>query len=149
MDDMIQKSTVIVRAKVTGSRAAFLGRDIYTYYQLQVLEGWKSPAQQIEVAVPGGAARGLRQLAVGSPSLSAGEEYVIFLWTGHTGMTQIIGLSQGLFMVKLNSAGDTVLIRPAAAAMMLDKSGQVVSDQAVTMLLKDLRTQIQNALGVK
>lgn len=149
MDEMIQKSTLIVRAKVTGSHAAFLGRDIYTYYQLQVLEGWKLAGQQIEVAVPGGAARGLRQLAPGSPSLNPGDEYVMFLWTSRSGLTQIIGLSQGLFSVKLNSAGDAVLIRPAGADMMLDKSGKVVSDEAVTIRLSDLRIQIQNALGGK
>src|SRR5271166_6609582 len=92
MDDMIQKSTLIVRAKVVSSRSAFLGRDILTYYQLQVLEGWKSAVTQTEVAIPGGAVGGLRQMAAGSPTLKIGDEYVIFLWTSRTGLTQIIGL---------------------------------------------------------
>jgi len=147
MDDMIQKSTLIVRAKVVSSRSAFLGRDILTYYQLQVLEGWKSAVTQTEVAIPGGAVGGLRQMAAGSPTLKIGDEYVIFLWTSRTGLTQIIGLSQGLFSVKLNAAGATVLIRPASSDTMLDATGKVVTDQAVTILLSDLRAQIQKALG--
>src|SRR5271168_3502515 len=36
MDDMIRQSTAIVRAKVLGSHAETRGRDIYTYYKLQV-----------------------------------------------------------------------------------------------------------------
>jgi hypothetical protein len=90
---------------------------------------------------------GLRQMAAGSPTLKIGDEYVIFLWTSRTGLTQIIGLSQGLFSVKVNAAGATVLIRPASSDTMLDKTGNVVTDQAVTILLSDLRAQIQKALG--
>src|SRR5713226_6239426 len=95
MDDMIRKSTVIVRAKVLDSHAAFRGQDIYTFYHLQVLEGLStgSTMQQIDVAVPGGSAKGKRQMVPGAVSLDAGEEYIIFLWTSRSGLTQVIGLS--------------------------------------------------------
>ena len=46
MNDMIQQSTSIVRAKVTGSRGAFRGQDVYTYYQLQILETVKPGAPE-------------------------------------------------------------------------------------------------------
>jgi hypothetical protein len=144
MEDMIQKSTAIVRAKVLGSHAEARGRDIYTYYQLQVVENLKSAgSQQLDLAVPGGTAAGLRQRVGGAPELNAGGEYVIFLWTGRPGFTQIIGLSQGLFSVVHNAAGDAVLTRPAATGQMVDKSGRVISDHAVTMSLSELRTRIQ------
>ena len=148
MDDMIQKSTSIVHVKVTGSRGAFRGAtDIYTYYQLQVLESWKgSNAQALEVAVPGGVARGLRQSVAGAPSLTTGGEYVIFLWTSPSGLTQIIGLSQGLFSVVKNEAGTALLIRPSTADLMLDQTGRVVNDQPTTIVLTDLRSQIQQAV---
>ena len=45
LDDMTQKSTAIVRARVTGSHAGTRGTNIYTYFQLQVLETWKSWAK--------------------------------------------------------------------------------------------------------
>ena len=60
---MIQQSTAIVHVKVTGSSAGSAGKDIYTYYQLQVIEnpeiGVRSnPTQTLTVAVPGGRREG-------------------------------------------------------------------------------------------
>jgi hypothetical protein len=147
-DDMIQQSTAIVRVKVTGSNAAFRGKDIYTYYQLQVIENLKATSpQQVTVAIPGGSARGVRQMVPGAPGLVNGQEYVVFLWTSKSGLTQVIGLSQGLFAVTQNSAGVAVIVRPASVSMMLNQSGQVVADQAVSMSLIDLRGEIQKVLG--
>ena len=40
-DDLVQKSTAIVRARVTGSYSAARGSLIYTYYKIQVLDRWK------------------------------------------------------------------------------------------------------------
>jgi hypothetical protein len=152
LPDMIGKSTQIVLAKVSGSRTAFRGPAIYTYYQLQVLETLKSSgsssgvSQTFEAAVPGGVANGIRQSVAGAPSLNVGGEYVIFLWTSPSGLTQVIGLSQGLFSVMQDASGNAVLIRPAITGLVLNTSGQVVNDQAVTMSLSDLRSQIQQTL---
>jgi len=144
LDEIIKKSTSIVRAKVLGSAGALVGQDIYTYYQLQVLEDLKSAGvQRTEVAVPGGSARGLRQIVAGAPVLKTGDEYIFFLWTSPSGLTQVIGLSQGLFSVVQNAAGDVVVVRRAASELMLDKSGRVVSDQDVLMRLSDLRAEVQ------
>src|SRR5436190_24349372 len=70
--DMARQSTSIVRARVTGSRSAYKASAIYTYFQLQVLETWKSAPQTAkgiatEVAVPGGAVDGIRQSVTGAP----------------------------------------------------------------------------------
>jgi hypothetical protein len=148
LDDMIRQSTAIVRVTVTGSYAAARGLDIYTHYQFQVVETLKAgPVQIREVAVPGGAAGGLRQLAAGAPGLKTGQDYVVFLWTGRSGMTQVMGLSQGLFSVMQSDSNETVLVRGPVDGLMLDRAGRVVSDQAITMKLADLRSQIQKALG--
>jgi len=148
VDDMIRQSTAIVRATVTGTYAVQRGLDIYTYYQFQVTETLKAgPAKIQEVAVPGGALNGQRQLAAGSPQLTKGQDYVIFLWTGKSGMTQVIGLSQGLFTVMQDDSSQTVLVRGPVDGLMLDRSGRVVSDRGLTIKLSDLRTQIQKALG--
>jgi len=149
LDDMIQKSTVIVHAKVTGSYSAFQGRTIYTYYQLQVEENLGGTLATSEVAVPGGAAKGLRQMVPGAPALISGQDYVLFLWTSNTGLSHVMGLSQGLFAVAQDSAGNTVVVRPAANTPMLDKSGKVVSDSAASMKLSDLKTEIQKLRGSK
>jgi hypothetical protein len=148
MDDMIQQSTAIVRAKVTGSSTAFRGQDIYTYYQLQILETVKAGGQaQTEVAVPGGSVGGVRQMVAGAPTLSVGGEYVLFLWTSRSGLTQAIGLSQGLFSVTYDAAGNATVGRPAASGTMLDVNGNVAADQAVSLKWSALRARIQQKLG--
>ena len=146
--ELITQSTAIVRVKVSGSSSARRGRDIYTNYQFQVLETLKSSAAvQSQVAVPGGVADGLREMVPGAPALTTGQEYVIFLWTSRSGLTQVIGLSQGLFTVMQDTAGNTVLVRPAAPGLMLDRSGNVVNDAGVTLKLTDLRSEVQKVLG--
>src|SRR5258708_16394767 len=68
LDDMIQKSTVVVRGRVTGSYAAMAGVDIFTYYHVQVSETWKGPsAAQMDVAAGGGSLRGPRPARAAAP----------------------------------------------------------------------------------
>jgi hypothetical protein len=150
LDDMIQKSTAIVRARVTGSHAGTRGTNIYMYFQLQVLENWKGQTVA-EVALPGGVAGGIRQIAAGAPELKAGQEYVLFLWTSRSGLTQVIGLSQGLFKLSEEGSeggkGVAVAQRPAASELMLDRSGLPVEDHAVSMQLGDLRARVLQTLA--
>jgi hypothetical protein len=143
MDDMIRKSTVIVRAKVTGTYGTSRGGNIWTFYRLQILETLKPSGQTLaEVAVPGGAAGGVRQTVAGAPLLTGGQEYVLFVWIGPSGLPQLIGLSQGLFSVSQDASGNTALTRPAAAERMLGQNGQPVNDQPVGVRLTDLRSRI-------
>jgi len=147
MNDLILQSTSIVRARITGSRSAAVGQDIYTYYQLQVSDTLKKGAiLPAEFAVPGGVYGNFRQIGVGSPAFTQGQEYVLFLWTGRSGMTQVIGLSQGSFGLSQDASGITVLKRPAIADQMLDKSGKPVTDTGVTMKWSDLRALIVTTL---
>src|SRR5215831_3312983 len=83
LEDLIVRSTTIVHAKVTGASGVFRGVEVYTMYQLQVLETLKPTGTglaRIEVAVPGGAAKGVRQTVPGAPALTIGNDYVFFLW---------------------------------------------------------------------
>ena len=150
LDEVIQKSTAIVRGRVTGSYPAYRGASIYTFYQIEVSENWKAPgaSQRIDVAVPGGVIKGVRQSVAGAPSLNVGDEYVIFVWTSRSGLSQVMGLSQGLFNVKVDASGNALLVRPAALETMLGKNGQVVEDQALTMRVADMRSRVQRNLGV-
>jgi hypothetical protein len=142
LDDMIQQSTGIVRAKVTGSSSRLHGQNIYTFYHLQVLESAKGGAsRELDVAVPGGMLNGRREMVPGAPALTTGSQYVVFLWTGKSGMTQIIGLSQGLFLAVPDRSGRINLARPAAAELMLDKNGKGVSSQPLGLAWTDLRAR--------
>jgi hypothetical protein len=154
LNDLITLSTGIVRAKVTGVQTDYRGSDIFTYYQLLVSEDWRASQltptapTQIQVAVPGGVARGVRQTVAGAPPMAVGQEYVVFLWTSRSGLTQVIGLSQGLFQVQADANGNPILVRPASGEAVVDKNGNPVTAQAMTIGLAALRAQTRGTLGV-
>ena len=150
LDEMVQRATSIVQAKVLDSHGVLRGGDVYTVYRLQVTDQWKSaPSKTIEVAVPGGVAGPLRQIVAGAPTLDVNREYVLFLWTSRTGLTQVLGLTQGLFRVIQDSEGATMAVRSAATELMLDKGGRPVADQAVSMPLLRLRAEVRRVSGQK
>jgi hypothetical protein len=149
MDEMIAKSTAIVRGRVAGSYAAFRGAMIYTHLQVQVLERWKGPdTASVEVLVPGGTASGSRQAFSGAPKLLVGKEYLLFLWTGGSGVTHIIGFTQGLFELPKSAAGEQLAVRAATTETMLDRAtGRPVADQPLRMLLRDLSARIHRSVA--
>jgi hypothetical protein len=149
LDDMIAKATAIVRGKVTTAYAASSGPVIYTHYTIQVQERLKgSGGATVDIVVPGGVANGLRQSFAGAPTFRNGEEYVFFLWTGQSGLTQVLGLTQGLFSVTQDGSPDPVSTRQASRELMLDpKTGQPVKDQTLTMHLSELRSRISSRLA--
>jgi hypothetical protein len=149
LNDMIQKSTMIVRGTVEPvSSAAFRGAIIYTHYQLSVTTVYKgTPGQVVDVAVPGGMLNSIRQPVSGAPALITGQDYVFFLWTSKTGLTQVIGLSQGLFNITTDAQGQAMVSRGAANAPMVDESGQPVADTNLQMPLSQLVKRIQLVLA--
>jgi len=147
LPQMSQAATAIVRARVTGATASFYGSTIYTHYKLQVTESWKG-FTPTEVAVPGGVAGGFRQSFPGMPQLTVGTEYVMFLWTsGSTGITHLVGLSQGLFNLSVQADGSTLATRPLIGEMMLDAAGRKVPDQAVQMDVAGLKARVRSTLA--
>ena len=90
----------------------------------------------------------MRQSFSGVPQFQAGDEYVFFLWTGKTGATQVLGLTQGLFSVASGSAADPVATRSASHEVMLERgTGKQVKDQVLTMHLSELRARINATLS--
>jgi hypothetical protein len=150
LDDMITKSTAIVRGKVTGSYAASSGRVVYTHYAIQVSERFKGGGHGIiDLAVPGGNANNQRQVFDGAPEFQPGDEYVFFLWTGRSGLTQVIGLTQGLFSIAPGTSADPVATRPASGEPMLAPggSGTPVKNETLVMKVSELRSRIAATLA--
>jgi len=148
LDDMIRQSTAIVRGKTQLAYSAFRGPLIYTHYTLQVTETLKgTPAKQLDMVVPGGISNARRQSFAGAPTLTNGQDYVLFLWTSKNGLTQVIGLSQGLFRVTGNSSGQLIVVRAASNELMLNAAGEPVKDSDFQMPLADLHTRIQSVLN--
>jgi hypothetical protein len=149
LDELIQKSTAIVRARVVGSNAEFRGPEIYTHWQVQVVERWKGATQSaIEVLVPGGSARGLHQSVPGAPALLAGREYLLFLWTSRSGATYITGWSQGVYELSKNAAAQWMASRPAVSENMLDPiTWRRVKDEDVQMPYSEMTAHISAAVS--
>ncbi|MGA2598728.1 MAG: hypothetical protein ABSH09_17260 [Bryobacteraceae bacterium] len=143
LNDMILKSSAIVRGQVQITGSTVRGSNIYTQYTVKVIEQWKgAPAAQINFAVPGGTANGLRQTIAGSPSLNNGQEYVLYLWTSRSGLTQIIGLSQGLFV-----SANGVVTRPSITEHFIDPNGSEAADPGMQMTLSAMRALVTTVLG--
>ena len=151
LDDMITRSSTIVRGRVTASWAAFTGSVIYTHYQIQVSERFKGAGpNSVEVMTPGGTANGLSQNFSGSPVLNQGDEFVFFLWTSKSGITWITGLTQGLFSLAGEAGTDRLATRSASRELMLDRdTSRPVKDSALTMKLSTLRARIAATLAAQ
>ena len=154
LDQMTQKATAIIRGRVQSCAGEFRGSIIYTHCKVAVSETWKGLVpSQTDVATFGGTARGAVQNFSGAPTLKTGEEYVLFLWTGKSGLTQVIGLSQGIFEIKAEGSAasskaskeEAVAERPASSEVMLDASGAPVQDSSVRMKVSDLKARVQRA----
>lgn len=144
VDDMARKSTAIVRGRLSGTGAgAQRGSVIYTVYRLQVSEILKgNVGPTAEVFVPGGSFGGYRQSFAGSPVLEQGVEYVVFLWTSPKGVTQVIGLGQGVFEVKLGASGEAMLTRGPVDAQFVDATGRPVEDAGLKLTLSGLKQTV-------
>ncbi len=149
LEEMIQKSTDIVRGRVLSSTSVRRGAIIYTLATVTVSERWKGPDRKtMEVALPGGNFGGVKQMFSGVPTLVAGTEYVLFLWTGPSGMTQIVGLSQGMLDLKLDTNGQPVVNRAPITDNLVDPRTHLpATDDPWLMSLDELRTKVQRSLG--
>ena len=152
LDDMAKKSTAIVRGRVQSCAGEFRGSVIYTHCKVAVTEQWKGASESlVDVATPGGTAKGMAQNFSGSPKLLQGSEYVLFLWTGKSGMTQVIGLSQGVFDLKADATGaakgQAMAQRAATQERMLDAAGEVMSASPLEMRVRDLKARVGKALA--
>ncbi|MCC6588435.1 MAG: hypothetical protein IT168_17205 [Bryobacterales bacterium] len=149
LDEMIQKSTAIVRGKILSCSALQRDTSIYTLVRVQVSEQLKGPQSAIvEVTLPGGKLNGVKQMFSGVPVLDQGAEYVLFLWTSPKGVTHVIGLSQGVLNLKVNAKGSAQIQRAAISDPMVDtKTGTLVAPDNVDMSLDALRLRVRRVLG--
>jgi hypothetical protein len=149
LDDMIRQSTMIVRGTVQPAAVQYHGSTIFSHYTIQVTETYKNPAPatSIDFGVPGGSLNGAIQRVAGAPILNVGQDYVLFLWTSKSGLTQVIGLSQGLFSVISTPGAVPTVMRAAAAEQTLNSAGQPVTTNDINMPLSALKTEILNVLS--
>jgi hypothetical protein len=146
LDDMIAKSTAIVRVQVIGSSAVERGSLIYTDYQVHVIDRWKgAPQTTVNVSVPGGILKGVRQSYAGAPEFTPGEQYVLFLWTSSKGVTYTLGFTQGVFHLPKDAFGRTVAVRgPTTETLLEPGTGRALKDEPMRMPLAELVSLIRS-----
>jgi len=133
LSEMTDKSTEILRAKVGACSGVRRGGAVYTTCQLTPLEWWKGvPKSSISV----------RQSFPGGPFLKTGDEMVFFLWTGPSGVAQVIGLTQGLVGIERSALGEPMAVRSPIRDRLLDSSGKPTFDDGIDMPLVELRRAV-------
>jgi hypothetical protein len=145
VEEMAQQATAVVRGHVGESRSDRFGALVYTLHSFKVQEQWTgAPIPTLEVAVPGGTYEGLTYRFGGTPELIPGGEYVLFVWTGPSGRTQIIGLSQGAFLVTSSADGPLVVRNPVGDTVFADADED---EQTVRMSLPRLAARVQMVIA--
>ena len=147
VDQMVAQSTAIVRGRVTLSHVQQHGAIYYTHYKVQVQERLKGPeAKTIDVVLPGGTIGRSQQTFSGVPLLASNTDLVLFLWTSKSGVTHLIGLSQGVLQVTKTADGQVVLSRePIREGIVSSVSGRAVNDGGVRITMSDLVGRIRTA----
>jgi hypothetical protein len=143
-DDMVAKSTQIVRGRVTLATVQQHGPVYYSHYKVQVSEQYKgAAAKTIDVVLPGGTIGRSQQTFSGVPTFPANSDVVLFLWTSKAGLTHIIGLSQGIFQVSKDAAGQTVFSRGAIQEGLMDaRTGRPTTDGGMRFTAKEFSTRV-------
>ncbi len=149
LDELIVKSSLIVRAKVTRIYGVRSGSLVNTQVQVRVLERLKGPeVEPLEVVVPGGVAGGLRQNLAGVPNLVEGAEHVFFLWKATSGRILLLGLSQGVLDVAKTASGETMVTRSAIDAHLVDPgTGQATSAESILLRYSDFTERVKRVLA--
>ncbi|HVN07047.1 MAG TPA: hypothetical protein VMT86_21665 [Bryobacteraceae bacterium] len=146
LNNLIAKSTAIVEGTVTSSSASYTNGVIYTHYQIAVQQQWTGSAQtSIDVLVPGGTVKGIRQTFPGTPQLIPGRQYVLFLWTSSKNLTFPLGFTQGIFNLVSGSSGTIAAQMPTTETMLSQQTGHAVNNQPISMPLAQLVAEIHSA----
>ena len=148
LEELARQSTAIVQGRVTGERTIQAGPLVYTMKTIAVARRWKGePAKTVEVALPGGRLGVQVQRFGGAPALTDGEDYVLFLWTGPSGRTQVTGFSQGVCELRASDGELRVIRLPSSDVVLAPNGGPVADDGALNMPFEAFSRRIEQALG--
>ncbi len=149
MDELIEKSTAIVRGKVLRVYGVRNGGLVSTHVRVGVIERLKGPeSAEVEVVLPGGTAGGVVQKVSGVPQLVEGAEHVLFLWTGRSGQTRLLGLGQGVLDLGKGAGGEAMVTRQAIDAYVVDpNSGRAAEAESVSLRYADFTARVKRVLA--
>ena len=124
------RADVVVHGFVTTRTTAWIGRVLYTLYDVSVQETLKgAPRASIVVAVAGGARGNVRLTVPGAPDLQNGEQLVVFATTLQGSTFTPIGTFDGVVRVRPDT-GSGATVAPRGRRESLDAFLQEVRAQA-------------------
>ena len=117
--ELTRRADLVVHGFVTAKSTAWIGRVIYTLYDVSVQETLKGgPRNRVVVAVVGGAKGNVRLTVPGAPMLEVGEQLVTFATTLQGTTVTPLGTFDGLVRVNQgNGAAATVSPRGRPEAL--------------------------------
>lgn len=148
-EEMAAKSTQIVRGRIALSNVRQHGAIYYSHYSVQVTEQYKGPAaKMIDVVLPGGTIGRSQQTFSGVPVFQADTDLVLFLWTSKAGLTHIIGLSQGVFQVSKDGAGQTIFSRESIRDGLVNgQTGRPAADGGMRLTATEFSSRVRGGVA--
>jgi hypothetical protein len=118
---LTRRADLVLHGFVTNKRTAWVGRVIYTHYDVAVQETLKGALRSSAVVAVAGGARGNVQLRVpGAPDLQVGEQ-VVFFATPLQGTTFTpVGTFDGVVRVRQGNGGAGATVSPRGKPESLD-----------------------------
>ncbi|MFN0102754.1 MAG: hypothetical protein ACKV2U_11770 [Bryobacteraceae bacterium] len=143
-DEMAAKSTLIVRGRITLSNVRQHGAIHYSHYKVQVSEQFKGASSKtIDVVMPGGTIGRNHQTFSGVPTFPPDSDLVLFLWTSKTGLTHVIGLSQGILKVTKDATGQTIFSRESIREGIIDsRTGRPATDGGMRFTAAEFSSRV-------
>jgi len=118
---LTQRAGLVVHGSVTSKTTAWIGRVIYTLYDVSVQETLKGPPRtSVVVAVAGGARGNVRLKVPGAPDLQAGERLVVFATTLQGATVTPLGTFDGVVRVREGNGGSGATVAPRGRPESLD-----------------------------
>ena len=149
LEELARQSTAVVQGRVVGESVSQAGALLYTVKTIAVERRWKGePASTVEVALPGGRLGNQVQRFGGAPALEAGRDYILFLWTGPSGRTQVTGFSQGVCELRTGADGAQRVVRLPSSDVVLTPGGSAnEGDGSLDLPFDAFSSRIQEALS--
>jgi hypothetical protein len=119
LDELAGEADLIVHARVArvDARQAAGTLRVERVVTLAVVRALKgSPGETVQLVLPGGTYGRYRTVVPGVPEVAEGEEAVLFLRPSSTGVTHLVGFSQGVMRVRIDpSTGQRMVAAPVVS----------------------------------
>ena len=118
---LTRRADLVVHGFVTTATTAWIGRTIYTLYDVSVQETLKgAPRNRVVVAVAGGARGNVRLTVPGAPDVQPGEQLVVFATPLQGTTFTPVATFDGIVRVRQGNGGSSPTVSPRGKPESLD-----------------------------